>query len=231
MARPLEGTPISEAELRLRAASLEGRTLDEVARSLGVSLEGDAVRTKGKVGALVERALGATGGSTATHDFPHLAIELKTIPIDARGVPRESTYVCTVSLADAEREEWSTSWTRAKLAHVLWVPVRVPVRVPEDPESQPRRFGAPVFWRPTPAQEQVLRGDYEDAMGAIAIGGIEGLTAHAGRWLQVRPKARDGSARTLARGRENEAIATVPRGFYLRARFTAAILHDPAALP
>jgi DNA mismatch repair protein MutH len=223
VAPPIERAPISDSELRRRAADLEGRTLDDVARSLGVRLEGDAVRTKGKVGALVERALDASGGSSATHDFPHLAIELKTIPVDARGVPRESTYVCTVSLADAEREEWVTSWTRAKLAHVLWVPVNV--------ASAPRTFGAPVFWRPTPAQEDVLRGDYEDAMGAVAIGGIEGLTAHAGRWLQVRPKARDGSARTVVRGRENEAIATVPRGFYLRARFTAAILRDPAALP
>ena len=60
---------------------------------------------------------------------------------------------------------------------------------------------------------------------------IEELTAHRGRWLQVRPKARDGSVRTIAWGSEGEAIATVPRGFYLRARFTAALLGDPSALP
>jgi len=37
--------------------------------------------------------------------------------------------------------------------------------------------------------------------------------------------------RTLAWGSEGEAIATVPRGFYLRTRFTGALLADPAALP
>jgi DNA mismatch repair protein MutH len=47
----------------------------------------------------------------------------------------------------------------------------------------------------------------------------------------VRPKARHGSARTVAFGGEGEAIATVPRGFYLRARFTGAILADAAAVP
>ncbi len=214
---------ITEAELRRRAAALSGRTLEEVARSVSLTLGGDAVRTKGKVGELVERALGAYGGPLANHDFPHLAIELKTIPLDARGVPSESTYVCTVPIADAEREEWETSWARAKLSHVLWVPIEV--------DARPRRIGAPSFWRPTVEQERVLRADFEEAMGTIAIGGIEGLTAHAGRWLQVRPKARDGQARAHVRGRENEAIATVPRGFYLRARFTAALLKDPAALP
>jgi DNA mismatch repair protein MutH len=215
--------PRDEEDLRQRVAALRGQSIEAIAASLGFAIDGDGVHTKGKVGALLERALGATGGSAATHDFPHLGIELKTIPIDPRGVPRESTYVCTVSLADAEREEWSTSWVRAKLAHVLWVPVET--------DDAVRRVGEPMFWRPTPEQEAILCADFEEAMGTIAIGGIEGLTARAGRWMQVRPKARDGSARTVVRGRENEAIATVPRGFYLRARFTGAILRDPAALP
>ena len=81
---------------------------------------------KGKVGEQIERALGASGGSTATWDFPELRVELKTIPLDAsRGAPRESTFVCAVSLADADRAEWATSWVRAKLSRVLWVPVEV----------------------------------------------------------------------------------------------------------
>jgi DNA mismatch repair protein MutH len=77
----------------------------------------------------------------------------------------------------------------------------------------------------------VLRGDFDDVVGLIGIGRIEELTAHRGRWLQVRPKARDGSVRTIAWGGGGEAIATVPRGFYLRARFTGAVLADPSALP
>ena len=35
----------------------------------------------------------------------------------------------------------------------------------------------------------------------------------------------------VAFGSEGEAIATIPRGFYLRPRFTGAILPDPRALP
>jgi DNA mismatch repair protein MutH len=61
-------------------------------------------------------------------------------------------------------------------------------------------------------------------MGLIGVGRIEELTAHLGQWLQVRPKARDGTKSGLAYGSENEAIATVPRGFYLRTTFTECIL-------
>src|ERR1700753_3775280 len=96
--------PRDVAELVGRARALEGISVDELAHLAGVRLDGAPVSTKGKVGGLLERVLGATGGSAATWDFPELAIELKTIPIDAvTGAPRESTFGCAVALADAAR--------------------------------------------------------------------------------------------------------------------------------
>src|SRR4051794_10572257 len=100
------GPPDSIDELLARARSLEGQRLDAIASAVGASTSGDAVRTKGKPGEIIERALGATGGSTRAVDFPELGVELKTIPIDERGAPIESTYVCTLSLTDAELQEW-----------------------------------------------------------------------------------------------------------------------------
>ncbi|HEY8073337.1 MAG TPA: DNA mismatch repair endonuclease MutH [Labilithrix sp.] len=214
-------------ELLARARALVGTTVGDVAASLGLAASGDAVRTKGTPGAILERALGATGGSTRERDFPELGVELKTIPVDARAQPIESTYVCTLSLADAEEQEWATSWVRAKLARVLFVPL-----VGEDgaPWGE-RRVGEALLWSPTAEQDDVLRADFDDVVGLVGVGRIEELTAHRGRWLQVRPKAAHGGVRTIAWGAEGEAIATVPRGFYLRTRFTGAILADPAATP
>ncbi|WP_437746471.1 DNA mismatch repair endonuclease MutH [Sorangium sp. So ce302] len=219
--------PRDEAELRCRAAALAGLTLADLARALGCAVPRGGVRTKGAAGALVERALGATAGSTSRPDFPHLGIELKTIPVEVTGAPQESTFVCSISLSDADRAEWETSRARAKLACVLWVPI---IAAPGRP-SEERRLGAPRLWQPTDAQERVLRADFEDLMGLIGIGAVEALTAHAGRWLQVRPKAASGRSRTLAFGRDGEMIAALPRGFYLRPSFTGAILSDPAAIP
>jgi DNA mismatch repair protein MutH len=218
------GPPRTAGELLARAKALSGCTIDALAGATGVRVDGSAVATKGKVGELLERALGATGGSVATWDFPDLRIELKTIPIDERGTPRESTFVCAVSLLDAERAEWETSWVRAKLATVLWVPIAFDA-------GGGRRIGEARMWSPTVEQESILRDDFEEILGRIAAVGIEDISAHVGRWLQLRPKAAHGRVRTRAPGHEGGIVATVPRGFYLRARFTKAILLDAAALP
>jgi DNA mismatch repair protein MutH len=219
--------PRDEADLRRRAERLAGRSIAEIASSIGLAAPESGTHGKGRLGNLVETALGASAGCAATPDFPHLGIELKTIPVDGSGKPLESTFVCTISLANADTADWQTSLVHAKLSHVLWVPV---VSERGRPAAQ-RRIGSPLFWRPTAEQEEILRADFEDLMGLIGIGGIEGLTARAGRWLQVRPKARTGRSRTWSFGPEGEPIATVPRGFYLRARFTAALLGNPAAVP
>lgn len=213
--------------LLARAEALRGKTLGAILGELGLAASHDPLRTKGSAGETMERALGATGGSSRVHDFPDLGVELKTIPINVDGTPLESTYVCTLSLADAESQEWETSWVRAKLARVLWIPTIGAHGL----AWQERVVGEPRLWTPSPDQDDVLRGDFDDVVGLIGVGRIEELTAHRGRWLQVRPKAKDGSVRTMAYGVDNEAIATVPRGFYLRARFTGALLTDPTALP
>ncbi|HEY5146182.1 MAG TPA: MutH/Sau3AI family endonuclease, partial [Polyangiaceae bacterium] len=216
--------PRDADELVGRARALDGVSIDELARLSGVRVDGAPVSTKGKMGELLERVLGATGGSVATWDFPELAIELKTIPVDARGVPSESTFVCAVSLLDAERAEWETSWARAKLSRVLWVPVTGDV-------GSERRVGSARLWSPSAEQEGILQGDFEEIFGRIAASGIEDISARVGRWLQLRPKAAHGGVRTRAPGGDEGDVATVPRGFYLRARFTGAILRDPLALP
>lgn len=210
--------PRSERELVARALSLEGRTLASVAAAIGAPAPERGVRAKGKAGELIERALGARAGTASAPDFTDLGIELKTIPIDDAGRVKESTYVCRISLADADRAEWETSAARAKLAAVLWVPIVVPR------DGSARCVGRAVLWRPTVEEEAVLRADFDELMGTIGIGGIDAITAHLGEALQLRPKASSGRVRTWAFGPEGERVAATPRGFYLRARFTARIL-------
>ncbi len=218
-------SPCTEADLIARAAALAGRSLGDLAREHRVSLAGGGARTKGKIGAAIERALGASAGSAARPDFPEIGVELKTIPLDAEGRARESTYVCRLRLADADRAEWATSWVRRKLACVLWVPIVGAGAIAD------RRVGRSLLWRPTRAQEAALAADFDDIMGLVGVGRIEDLTARVGRYLQARPKAAHARVRTVAFGPEDERTTALPRGFYLRARFTAAILADPAALP
>ena len=213
--------PRDEAELLTRARGLVGSSLSDLAATaLRVGLH-----SKGKAGVLLEHALGATGGSAATWDFPELEIELKSIPLDTRGKPKESTYVCTFALADADRAIWDDSWAARKLSRVLWVPLH-------DVGEGDRRVGEPILWSPSAEEASTLRNDFDEIVGRIGALGIESVSAHLGVALQLRPKAANGRVRTVVRSNEGDLVATVPRGFYLRPSFTGGILasarRDPA---
>lgn len=213
----MASAPRSVAELFERALALEGRTLSDLAAAAGYALGPLGARGKGKIGTLVERALGATGGSAARVDFPALGVELKTVPVDAAGRPRESTHVCAVRLMDADRAEWETSWVRRKLLRVLFVPV-----------IEARDVGRAVLFEPTAEDDAALKADFDEIVGAIGAGGIEGLTARVGEHLQLRPKAAHGAVRTASIGPDGAVVETVPRGFYLRPRFVERILRARA---
>lgn len=214
------GPPLSQEELLLRARALDGQTIGALAQRLGVTIAADPRRTKGKIGELIERALGAVAGNLDLPDFPHLGVELKTIPVDRLGRVRESTYVCAIDLERLVREEWASSRARRKLACVLWMPVEAAAGLPL-PE---RHVGTPCLWRPSHDEEALLAADWTALAGLIATGGVEELSAHLGEALQIRPKAADASVRTQAPGPDGEPLPTVPLGFYLRARFTEALL-------
>lgn len=212
--------PRDAAELLARAHALGGCTIAAVAADCQAMVPADLRANKGWVGELVERALGARGGSRPEPDFAELGIELKTIPLNADGRPRESTHVCAINLGALPGQRWETSLVQRKLAHVLWMPIEANSAL----GFAERRFGRAWLWQPTPAQEQVLRADWEEHMELMATGRYDLLDARLGTYLQVRPKAAHGRALTAAGDLEGAPSATLPRGFYLRPAFTRMLV-------
>jgi len=219
--------PRDEAELLERAAALAGLSLAELAARFGALVPPDLRRAKGFVGGLIERALGASAGSRAVPDFPDLAIELKTLPVDRGGVPVESTFVCTIPLTEIGQVEWADSRVRRKLNKVLWVPVEGQ----RDIAVAERRIGQALMYSLTPEDEAVLRADWEELSGFIGRGHVEALTGHLGRFLQIRPKAAHSRARRVGIDADGVPFAALPKGFYLRPSFTRSLLERHFALP
>jgi DNA mismatch repair protein MutH len=224
---PRSSPPATEPELLARARTLAGLTLGQLARSLGAAVPEDLRRAKGWAGGLFEAVLGATASSRAQPDFEELGVELKTLPVTLQGVPVETTFVCTIPLHRMSMVEWRESRVYRKLRRVLWVPIEGTRSTPVDA----RRIGCALLWSPSPEEELDLRFDWEELAGMIGGGRVEDITGHLGRYLQVRPKARDGSARRRGTGSDGATISTLPRGFYLRTSFTARILQRAFALP
>lgn len=219
------GPPDSIEELLLRAEQLAGLTLGDLASLANIVIPQNFKREKGWSGQLIEMWLGATAGSKPQQDFPELGVELKTLPINHFGAPSETTYVCYAPLMGQEQTRWLTSNVYNKLQQVLWIPVIGDRAIP----PADRSIGMPILWRPTEAQNNQLRTDWEELMERISLGEIENITARHGEVLQLRPKAADGSVLTDAIGQNGSIVKTRPRGFYLRKSFTQQILNNAFA--
>jgi DNA mismatch repair protein MutH len=205
-----------DAQRLALAQRFAGWTIAELAAELGCTLPDAPTRAKGAIGHLVERALGAEAGPRAVPDFAS-GLELKTLPVDARGRPAESTFVTMVSTADLERP-WERSHVRAKLARVLFVPVESRAVRP----FPARRFGRAFLWSPSGAEEEVLARDWAELAELLLVHGE--IDARRGEALQIRPKGRDATDTTRRTDADGAPARVLKRAFYLRARFTDAIL-------
>ncbi len=218
--RPLTSPPKSESDLLRQASLVAGYTLGELAALAGLQAPENLKRDKGWIGILLELWLGASAGSKPEQDFAALGIELKTIPVDSEGRPLETTFVCVAPLTGNSGVVWETSHVRHKLKRVLWIPVEGERQIP----LAERHVGSPLLWSPSEEEERQLQLDWEELMDLIVLGQVERITARHGEVLQLRPKAANSKALTEAIGADGSPILTLPRGFYLKKNFTAALL-------
>jgi DNA mismatch repair protein MutH len=207
--------PQSLAQLRSRADELAHRTVGELASILHIPLPDKLDQHKGLIGQMLEAILGADAGNESVPDFTQLGIELKTLPLSPALRPKESTYVCTVPLGQIQGLTWDSSVVKAKLSHVLWIPILV---LPNTPLSQ-RQILPPIFWQPSVVESEILETDFNELIDLIALGNLNQITASLGSYLHIRPKAANASCLT-----SYEETKTLPRGFYLRSSFTANVL-------
>lgn len=221
--------PSSEQELLERVQSLAGLTLAEVANKADIEIPKDLKRNKGWVGLLLEHVLGATASSRPEPDFPHLGIELKTLPITNQGKPLETTFVSVAPLIGLVGINWENSWVRKKLSRVLWVPIICEnLKNDANEKSIPlaqRLIGSAFIWSPSVEEEHLLAMDWQELTDMIALGNVEKIHGKHGQVLQLRPKAANSKAKTQAFDRHGKPFMTLPRGFYLKTPFTQMILN------
>lgn len=199
---------------------MAGKTLQQIAGKLHCATPEKLTGNKGWIGEIIEQYLGANAGSSPEPDFTHIGVELKTLPIGKNGKPKESTFVCIASLLPEENSCWENSLVKRKLSRVLWVPVEGETSIP----LPQRRIGNSFLWSPGPAQEKILREDWEELINMVLTGQLEQITARYGRYLQIRPKAQNARSLRMGINADGEILQTLPRGFYLRTSFTATIL-------
>lgn len=212
--------PQSEQQLMERCQTIAGRTVFEIAEHHGFPVPQNLLRDKGWIGQLLEYTLGASAGSRPEPDFPHLGVELKTLPIDQNGKPLETTYISITPLIGVNGLKWEQSAVYKKLKRVLWVPIVAEKSIP----IHERIIATPFIWSPSPAEMDMLKQDWEEIMDMIVLGNVEEITGKLGEVMQLRPKAANSKVQTDAIGPNGTTIQTLPKGFYLKSHFTHNIL-------
>ncbi len=212
--------PATERELLARCQSIAGLTLSQLATGLQLAIPDNPLQRKGWIGQAIELALGSTAKNKAAPDFCELGIELKTLPLHGNGMPAESTFVTSIPLLTIHQQTWKTSQCFAKLKRVLWMPVEGDVQI----SFAHRRIGQALLWSPSQQEEAILGNDWAELTWMITTGRVAEINATMGEYLQIRPKASNAKALCFGFDEQGNKIQTLPRGFYLRSRFTATIL-------
>ena len=215
----------TEAELIARCRSIEGLTFAQLASYTGFILPELAPQRKGWAGQAIEYALGATAGTQCAPDFHELGIELKTIPVNSLGKPAESTFVTTIPLLTVHQQHWETSQCYAKLKRVLWIPVEGDTTIP----YPHRRIGLGLLWSPNKYDAIILANDWSELTLMSGTGNLHEIDASHGEYLQVRPKGANAKSLCYGLDEEGNRIQTLPRGFYLRSRFTEKIIFSSSS--
>ena len=210
----------TEAELMTRCRAIEGLSFLQLAIELGLPVPLYPHQRKGWVGQAIELALGATAGNKSAPDFCALGVELKTLPINHLGKPAESTFVTTIPLLTIHQQDWDTSQCFAKLKRVLWLPIEGDKRI----DFLARRIGRAILWSPSVHDEAILAKDWLESVLMISTGRLHEIDASMGEYLQVRPKAANGKSLCYGFDDVGDKVMTLPRGFYLRSRFTKTVL-------
>lgn len=212
--------PVSEAQLMARCQAIEGLSLAQLAATLDLHIPENPIKRKGWAGQAIELALGADAGSRSEPDFVNLGIELKTLPINHLGRPAESTFVTSIPLLTVHKQQWKTSQCFSKLRRVLWLSIEGDTNIP----FIHRRIGRGLLWSPSAEEEAVLAKDWAELTLMIGTGNLAEIDAGMGDYLQVRPKG--ANAKSLCYGFDDlgNKVLTLPRGFYLRSRFTKNIV-------
>lgn len=215
-------TPQTEQELLEKAYALAGYSISEIGQFLNIKIPEDLSKNKGFIGILIEKALGATAGNKAEQDFAELGIELKTIPINKKNEPTETTFVSIAPFVKNYGIIWETSHVKHKLSKVLFIPIEADKKIP----LKDRRIGLPILWEPSPEEEQQLKADWEELMDHIILGNVEKINSKMGTFLQLRTKCSSSKDLTKAIGEDGNIVFVKPRGFYLKKEFTKRIINN-----
>jgi len=209
-----------DAVLR-RLKDYEGKTLDQVAKELGVPIS----KAKSGAAVLVRRAIGVLDEKASIEEFKERGIQIKVVPISPAGRPYEAMSFPKFNHMEVWNEEWEESDLLHQLNRMLIVPLlRRERKTPKDKQI----WGQAFFWSPSAEQLNGIKREWRDYGRRIQAGEANKLPgASQTEYIHVRPHARDSDDTEQA----PRVGHVVKKCFWLNQDFMALIVQEHNGVP
>lgn len=217
----LKATESFEDAVLRRLKTYEGKTLAQVAKTLGVPLS----RAKSGAAVLVRRAIGVLDDKASIEEFKERGIQIKIVPISPSGRPYEAMSFPKFNHMEVWKEEWEESDLLQQLDRMLIVPL---IRSERRTAKEKQVWGRAFFWSPTADQLNGIECEWRDYGRRIQAGEANKLPGSSEtKYIHVRPHARD-SRDTEQAPRVGQVVK---KCFWLNPDFIARIVKENSGVP
>jgi DNA mismatch repair endonuclease MutH len=189
-------------------------TVDEAADRLGMTDGGGKAYAAG----VSRRIFGGRGFKTEIAEFRVMGLTPRVVRVDERRYPYESTSFPAFRYDELLSEAWEDSDLLARIEYMLLIPL---VGAMKGTPQGSCRFAKPRFWRPSAADIDLIRQEWELFRIEIEQGKADRLAPASGTVaIHVRPHARNARDTDEAPG----IGPIVRKSFWLNRLFVAQIL-------
>ena len=203
-----------EENLLSRFRPFVGRTVDEVAKQLGMPRSA----AKSYAASVARRIFGASSSKGEIRQFAEMGLTPRVTRIDDELTPYEATSFPSFRYRDVIAETWEDSDLLARVEYMLFLPVHGRRKNTEQGDC---KFHLPRFWRPSAADLELIRREWELYRIEIERGMADRLTpASETVAIHVRPHGRNAQDTDDAPG----IGPLVKKSFWLNRPFVAQIL-------
>jgi DNA mismatch repair endonuclease MutH len=209
-----------ESEVLTRLNRLAGRTLAEIADTIGADLS----NAKGGANRIVRRALGIVDDRVRLKEFDDRGISIKTVPVAPDGSTYEAMSFPYFKYKEYAEERWEDSEFLSHIQRFLMVPILRSTRKTPLPD---RVLGRAFFWSPSAKDLDTIRSEWTAIRDLIRAGRADDLPSYgATELIHARPHARD--ARDVD---EAPGLGPLPRHcLWLNPSYTARIVREHQGL-
>ena len=210
----------NKKKLKKKCKLIKNKTIKNLLDLNGIKITDINIKNKGIFGNLIEKYLNLKKNNKKQLDLNKLNLEIKTIPLNNKNYPKESTFICSIP-QKINNIIWEKSWLLKKISNILWIPYQGDKNI----SFLSKKIYTPFLWKPSKKDKKYLKQDWKNLIKIIYMGGIDELNSSIGLYLHVKSKSSN-NKKLINYVYNNHLLKTTQKGFYFTKKFTKKIINN-----